>query len=260
MDIVLTLSRCVSAGLAGVDFDGAGAPEMEALLRDLGFEKLVVNGDMLIAHAGALQMNPGVIALAGTGSVVLGIGTDGERVKIGGWGPIYGDEGSAYRIGQAALRAAAQAYDGRGPETSLTTAVLRALELDDFRETVTRIYVQGMEPREIAALSKVACEVAEAGDEVARNLFFSAADELVESVAAAIRQIKLDEVLVSYQGSVLDSCRLFRERFVSQLKRREPDAKVVAPEFELVVGAYLLACNAIGWTVDDGVRKELKAR
>src|SRR5262245_37808748 len=160
---------CLSAGLAGVDFDGADAPPMEALLKDLGFDSLVINGDMVIAHAGALQSRPGVVALAGTGSVTLGIGSDGKRVKVGGWGPIYGDEGSAYRIGQMALRAAARAYDGRGSATRLTDALLTALGLTDFRQTVARVYVQRMESREIAALARVAYEVAEAGDEVARD-------------------------------------------------------------------------------------------
>jgi N-acetylglucosamine kinase-like BadF-type ATPase len=253
---------CVSAGLAGVDFDGDGAPEMETLLRDLGFANAVVNGDMVIAHAGALQLEPGVVALAGTGSVILGIGFNGERVKIGGWGPVYGDEGSAYRIGQMALRAAARAYDGRGAATSLTRALPGALGLRDFRETVTRVYVQGMEPREIAALARVAYEVAETGDEVARDLFTSAADDLVDGVVAAVRQLELPlpELLVSYQGSVLESCRLLRERFEAQLKQIVPHATLVAPAFEPVIGAYLLGCKAIGWEFDAHVRSELKRR
>jgi len=251
---------CVSAGLAGVDFDGAGAAEMQSLLEDLGFKDSVINGDMVIAHAGALQSRPGVIALAGTGSVTLGIGVKGERVKVGGWGPVYGDEGSAYRIGQMALTAAARAYDGRGPATSLSEALLIALGLRDFRETITRVYVEGMEPRQIASLARVAYEIAEAGDEVARDLFITAADQLVESVAAAVRQLELnaDEILVSYQGSVLESCRLLQERFVAQLKGSPLRPTVVAPEFEPVIGSYWLGCNTIGWRVDSGVRDELK--
>jgi N-acetylglucosamine kinase-like BadF-type ATPase len=251
---------CVSAGLAGVDFDGAGAPEMEAVLRELGFRDPVINGDMIIAHAGALRSRSGVVALAGTGSVVLGIGNNGERVKVGGWGPIYGDEGSAYRIGQMALRASAKAFDGRGPATLLTDALPGALGLSEFRETVTRVYEQGMEAREIAALARVAYEVAEGGDAVARDIFNRAADELVESVIAAIRQLGLadSEVFVSYQGSVLESCHLLRKRFIEQLKESLPGAVVAAPEFEPVIGAYLLGCKAIGWTVDDAVRGELK--
>ncbi|MGH9882933.1 MAG: N-acetylglucosamine kinase, partial [Pyrinomonadaceae bacterium] len=250
---------CLSAGLAGVDFDGTGAAEMEGVLRELGYENLVINGDMIIAHAGALGLKAGVIALAGTGSVILGVGTNGERVKVGGWGPIYGDEGSAYRIGQMALRAAASAYDGRGPETALTARLLRALGLAQFRETVSRVYLEGMEPREIAALSRVAYEVAEAGDEVARSLFFRAGEELAEGVEAAIRQLGLsqDEVSVSYQGSVLESCQLLRERFVETLRRQEPKCRVLPPRFEPVIGAYLLGRTALGWDVNTDVLDDL---
>src|SRR5687767_10269969 len=63
---------CLSAGLAGVDFDGTGAREMKDVFRELGFERVVINGDMVIAHAGALGLCAGVVALAGTGSAILG--------------------------------------------------------------------------------------------------------------------------------------------------------------------------------------------
>jgi N-acetylglucosamine kinase-like BadF-type ATPase len=251
---------CVSAGLAGVDFDGNGASQMEDLLRQLGFENQVVNGDMTIAHAGALLLQPGVVALAGTGSVVLGVDADDKRVKVGGWGPIYGDEGSAYRIGEMALRAAAKAYDKRGPATRLNEALLASLGLNEFRESVTQVYVKGMEPRDIAALSRVAYEVAETGDEVARSIFFQAGDELADSVEAAIRQLNFQssEVKVSHQGSVMSSCRLIRERFIGQLQRRVPGLVVVSPEFEPVIGAYLLGSKALGWEVDENVHEALK--
>jgi N-acetylglucosamine kinase-like BadF-type ATPase len=251
---------CVSAGLAGVDSDGAGAGQMDALLRELGFENLVINGDMIIAHAGALRLRPGVVALAGTGSVVLGVGADGKRVKVGGWGPVYGDEGSAYRIGEMSLRAAARAYDSRGPATALMDALLKALGLNDFKETLSRVYVEGLEPREIAALSRIAYDVAEAGDEVAREIFFQAGDELAESVEATVRQLTLGthELVVSHQGSVVESCRLLRERFIDKVKRRLPNAIVVAPEFEPVIGAYLLGCKTLGWEVDTCICTALK--
>jgi N-acetylglucosamine kinase-like BadF-type ATPase len=250
---------CLSAGLAGVDFDGTGAHEMEALLHELGFPRALMNGDMVIAHAGALGLSPGVIALAGTGSVILGVGPKGERVKVGGWGPIYGDEGSAYRIGQMALRAAARMYDGRGPKTALYEGLLQAMNVAEFRETVSRVYVEAMEPREIAALTRIAYEVAETGDEVARNIFLCAGEELAEGVEAVIRQLELSqsEVLVSYQGSVLESCLLLRDRFVEALRRQVPKCKVLPPRFEPVMGAYLLGRIALGWDVNTDVLDDL---
>ena len=250
----------VSAGLAGVDYDGTGADEMEAVFRELGFRRSLINGDMVIAHAGALTGRPGVIALAGTGSAILGIGFNKERIKVGGWGPIYGDEGSAYRIGQRSLVAAARAYDGTGPDTSLGDALVSALGLRDFRETLSRVYVQGMEPREIAALSRVAYEVAEEGDGVARAIFIQAGEELAESVGAAIKRLSMrGTTLCSYQGAILDTCALVRESFIAHLKRHFPESSVVPPRFEPVVGAYLLGREALGWTLDSDVVCTLEA-
>ena len=244
---------CISAGLAGVDYDGAGAAEMEDLFGELGFANTIVNGDMVIAHAGALTGEAGVLALAGTGSSILGIGTDGRRVKVGGWGPIFGDEGSAYRIAQNCLRAAARSCDGRGSQTALLDGLTKALGLKDFFETVNRIYVEKMESREIAALCRTGYEIAEKGDEPAINIFLEAGEELAESTAAALRRLNLAETesKVSYQGSVLENCLLVRDKFAASLKKDFPKTKVVAPRFKPVIGAFLLGCKAIGWSLGE---------
>jgi glucosamine kinase len=251
-NLVQNQVACLSAGLAGVDYDGVGAPEMEEVLREFGFEELVINGDMMIAHAGALGGRPGVVALSGTGSCILGIGSKGERVKVGGWGPIYGDEGSAYRIGQMALRAAASAIDGRSAPTALVAAIEEAMQLGSFQETVRRVYVEGLEPREIAALSQVTNKVAEAGDASAIAILRIAGEELADGVLAALERLDLssDQRLVSYQGSVVQSCGILLERFKAVIHERAPDALVIAPRFEPVIGALFLGCEAVGWKID----------
>lgn len=250
---------CVSAGLAGVDYDGAGEEEMRQVLRELGFNRTVINGDMVIAHAGALAGKHGIMALAGTGSSILGIGRNGERVKVGGWGPVYGDEGSAYRIGEMTLRAAARDFDGFDAKTALTEAVKNALGIDDFKETVNLVYVKGLEIREIAALSRVAYEVAEAGDAVARKIFMQAGEELSESVATAIARLSVrgEKIEVSYQGSVLESCSLVRESFIAGLARCEPQAEIVPPRYAPVIGAYLLGRASLGLKTDERIFKTL---
>ena len=242
---------CVSAGLAGVDYDGAGADEMRNLFCEFGFADAVINGDMVIAHTGALAGEAGVLALAGTGSCILGIDATGKRVKVGGWGPVYGDEGSAHRIGQMGLRAAARAFDGRGEKTALLDAILKEFGISDFQKTIELVYLRGMQPREIAALSRVAYKVAEAGDKAAIKIFAQAGEELAESVAAAIRRLNLQETNVSYQGAVLESCAIVRERLAECLKKDFPNIEIIAPKFAPVIGAFLLGCKAVGWTIDE---------
>jgi N-acetylglucosamine kinase-like BadF-type ATPase len=154
-----------------------------------------------------------------------------------------------------ALRAAARNCDGRGPGTSLTEVLRNELGLHEFRETVTRIYVDGMESREIAALSSFVYEAAVAGDDVAQKIFLQAGEELAESVAAAIRQLEFTgaEILVSYQGAVLEACALVRERFADALKEFFPKVTIIPPRFEPVVGAYLLGRQALDWALKPSV-------
>jgi glucosamine kinase len=252
----------ITAGLAGVDYDGTGEAEMRELFLELGFENTLIEGDMVMAHAGALAGDSGILALAGTGSSVLGIDQAGKRVKVGGWGPVFGDEGSAYRIGQSALRAAAHHFDGRGPATDLTAAIVKSLGLESFAMAVEAVYVSEMEPREIAQLSRIAYAIAEAGDNVARAIFEIAGKELAECVAAAIVRLgEADESpKVSFEGSVITSCGLMRDSFCSYLRARFPAVNIVPPRHSPVVGAYLLGRKKLGLENNNGILKKLAAR
>jgi N-acetylglucosamine kinase-like BadF-type ATPase len=131
----------------------------------------------------------------------------------------------------------------------LLPAIAQALGLLDFRETVSRIYVEKMEPRDIASLSRIAYRSAEAGDEVARNIFRQAGEALAESVTAALRQLSPTDApqTVSYQGAVLTACSLVRERLSEILRQQFPGINIVRPRFAAVFGAYLLGCKALGW-------------
>jgi N-acetylglucosamine kinase-like BadF-type ATPase len=69
---------------------------------DLAATRFVLMHDAPVAHAGAFGGRPGVIVIAGTGSVVYG--TDGVRGRTtGGWGYLFGDEGSAFWLVREAL-------------------------------------------------------------------------------------------------------------------------------------------------------------
>jgi N-acetylglucosamine kinase-like BadF-type ATPase len=224
-----------------VDHDGAGSGEMEVVVSDFAVANVAVNGDMVVAHVGALACEPGVVALAGTGSSILGIAGDGRRAKVGGWGPIFGDEGSANGIAQDCLRAAAHCFDGRSGETALLDGLTKNLGLSDFSESVKRIYLGRMETREVAALCRRAYEIAANGDEIAIAIFRRAGEQLAAGVVAALRRLGMADIpsKVSYQGSVLESCTIVRERFSERLGEECPKARIMPPRFKPVIGAFL---------------------
>jgi N-acetylglucosamine kinase-like BadF-type ATPase len=245
--------RCAAAGLAGVDYDGAGADAARRLVDGVGPAVVAIEGDAVIAHLAALGGCPGVVALAGTGSNILGIAADGTRVKAGGWGPLYGNEGSAHGIARQALVAAARAYDGLGPRTALVPAILQRFGLREFRETLQAIYGAGRGISEVAALAPLVEDAAEGGDDVAREILVRAGTDLAEGVAVVIDRLGLEQQhrLVSYQGAVLQSCAAAREAFVRALSERVEGIRVEAPMYEPIIGAYMLGRRALNWPAVD---------
>jgi N-acetylmuramic acid 6-phosphate etherase len=110
-------------GAAGVSAAPDAARALgNALLTSLPAQRVAVTSDAVTAHAGALDGQPGVVLIAGTGVVALAISADGASQTADGWGPRLGDEGGGAWIGAAGLRAALRCYDGRGPSTTLLDA------------------------------------------------------------------------------------------------------------------------------------------
>lgn len=171
------------AGLAGAGREEARAG-VEAALRSRGLARRVdVGTDVEAAFHDAFGDGPGVLLLAGTGSVAWARDSRGEMARAGGWGQWLGDEGSGWALGIAALRALVRAADGRGPATGLWPAVRRALGLpEDAGEDALVPWVAGASKAQVAALAPVVAGVAAAGDAVAAGLLDAAAAALVEHV------------------------------------------------------------------------------
>lgn len=175
-------------GLAGVDTpaDAQGfRPSLAPLAGDL---RITNDAELLL---GALPHGAGLALIAGTGSVVLGRNARGRTARAGGWGHIFGDEGSGYALGVAALRSVARAADGRGEPTTLTPAVFRALDVAAPSAIIARVH-QNWDKPTIARLASLVVATAEAGDGVARALLWQAASDLAEQAHAVMRALVLE--------------------------------------------------------------------
>ena len=152
-------------GLAGARRLELNARMREALL-SLGIGEIVVVGDADIALFGATEGDPGLIVIAGTGSICCGINARRKTICAGGWGPIAGDEGAGAWIARRALRAIAHAVDGRGPATSLTSAACAYFHVSDPDDLATAIYAPSMTNERLAGFGKNVIEAAKAKDRV----------------------------------------------------------------------------------------------
>lgn len=231
----------VCIGLAG-----AGRPKEQAeVAAALSFPpaaRVQVVSDARIALAGALGGQPGVIVIAGTGSIAFGLSSRGETLRAGGWGWLLGDEGSGLDLGRSALKAALAAHDGTGPETVLRERVCAAWGLTSPDEAVPRIYADVAAARGLmASLAPLVSEAADEGDAVALEILSAAGRSLARLAAAVLRRLDVPGAPVAAVGGVLTNCRPLSEAFAAAVPQEAPGSRVIQPLGSPAEGAVLLA-------------------
>ncbi len=165
-------ARGLWAGLAGSGNEAARTAA-EAGLQGGGLaDAVVVDSDVVAAHAAAFGEGAGMLLVVGTGSVVRAVDPRGSVVRVGGWGALLGDEGSGYGIGLDGLRAVVRSEDGREPPTGLGGALLSATGVAGVAELPA--WAARATKREIAALSVEVARVARSGDTVAARVIHRA--------------------------------------------------------------------------------------
>jgi N-acetylglucosamine kinase-like BadF-type ATPase len=228
-------------GSASVTHDGRGAEEIEDKLR-LIFPKsrLLIVADARIAVEGALAGGAGVVIVCGTGSIVLAKDVKGNLIRVGGWGYLIGDEGSAQWVGREAVRRAAHAADGTGVETMLLRLVRRHFRLASFDRLIDVIYSQPLTSADWGKLSPLVSRAAHAGDRVARDILKQGASGVAAQAACAAQRLRFTPVLVSFQGSMFRIGSLFLNPVRATLKVLAPEARLVAPILSPLGGAFLM--------------------
>lgn len=217
----------------------------DALLKSLRAQRVAVTSDAVIAHAGALNGEPGVVLIVGTGVVALAIDANGALRTADGWGPWLGDEGGGAWIGAAGLRAALRAHDGRGPSTTL-------LEAARARFGVPKTWPAQLTGA--AALASFAPDVLAAqGDAAALAIIGAAAEALAATARAAgdgpvamvgglagVQALRAQLDLIPAAGDALDGALQLRAIHEPYVIRVHEDAKAVVPQ-----GLDALATEAV---------------
>lgn len=181
-------AAALCAGLAGVGNPAEREVVHEGLARAGVADRVLLRSDGETALHGALSGGPGVLLVAGTGSIAYARSPDGRVLRCGGWGQVVGDEGSGYDIGRSSLQHALRAADGRGPRTELLPAMLAAIGAD-APEMIPPWALQAAKS-DIAGLAVHTLRLAAAGDAVALDLVRSAAARLAEHAAALLRRLE----------------------------------------------------------------------
>jgi N-acetylglucosamine kinase-like BadF-type ATPase len=244
------------AGFEGAEFEAAclgfsgGAADKDAYVRELiKAKRFLITHDAFIALTGATAGEPGVITIAGTGSIAFGRNPEGKTARAGGWGYVFGDEGGGFDLARQALRAALRHEEGWGPKTLLREALVSSAGATSANDLLHRFYTDEYPRERVAAFAKLVDRVARDGDPVAKEILLTGAQQLA-TFATAVRAQIFDETgacRISYLGGVFRSeILLARYRMLMELTDGN---RVAEPEYGPAAGALIEAYRAAGLTV-----------
>ena len=244
-------SRQVQRACIGVA--GAGREEIAGAVRRIVTEiipgEIEVVGDMEIALTAAFGAGPGVIVIAGTGSIAYGRDAQGRIARAGGWGFAISDEGSAHWIGCAAvsalLRVIDQSEDVRAAaQASLLFGEMRAAwHLGSLEELVRAAHASP----HFARLFPAVLSAAHAGDALAQRVLAQAGTELAQLAGIVVRRFLGERdanspaVSLAMAGGVFRHSRTVREVFCHEVRKLDPHLGVNPQLIEPVVGALQMA-------------------
>lgn len=233
---------CTCAGMAGV-VSSETADTVERILAGVVPGKLKVVGDNAIALEAAFGGGPGVIVIAGTGSIAYGENAAGESARAGGWGFAVSDEGSGQWIGRTAVSGLLRAMD-EGRETGLGNVVMREWKLNSLSQIV--VTANATPPPNFAALVPGILAVADAGDFLAREILTRAGAELAQLAGIVARRLfaGAESVPVAMVGGVFGNSALVRQSFYNHLRSEFSNSVLQAEVVEPVRGALRLARKA----------------
>jgi N-acetylglucosamine kinase-like BadF-type ATPase len=230
-------------GLAGVDrSEGLDVIRGWADLVQLA-DKITIANDATLLFAAGTPDGWGLAVIAGTGSIALVQDAQGKDARAGGWGYLLGDEGSAFRVGLLALRAACRAADGVGAPTALLPALLQKLGTPDAREFIPAVYRGTWDKAYIAGLAPLVLSAAASGDATATAIVEQEARELARTAAGAVANggLARDGVPVALAGGLVLENAAYRERFLNELRACGVTPGPVGLVDDPVVGAVVLA-------------------
>jgi N-acetylglucosamine kinase-like BadF-type ATPase len=232
----------VHVGAAGAARPEIAAELSAAIAAVFPGARISVSDDALIALRATIAGGPGVVLIAGTGSVAYAENGD-RRALVGGHGYLLGDEGSAFAIGLAAVRLYARVLDGRALPDETTDLVGRALKAANRAELHAAVYAQRPDPGAIAALAPTIVAFAGKGNRAATKIVQDAAKELADLARAAVRGAGLTDASppIALAGGLLRENSLLTFLLETRIAGDCTGSEIVRASTEPVVGALRLA-------------------
>ncbi len=219
---------------------------------------LSVGHDAPTALLGATAGKPGVVVIAGTGSIVYGMNERGETARFGGLGYLFSDEGSGFWLAAQAIRLAIKEQDNSFEPAGLERLVLSFFGYGQIRELTDDFYNDRVSRDQIAAFAKTVHQAAEGGNETLRAEIKSGVGVLTEGVVCVAKKLGFAGNFPVAGAGGMFKANLTNIYFRDLLNEKIDDADFITPRFSPAVGSLLVAYQQIGISISDGLLTNLE--
>lgn len=198
------------------------------ILKETGYHgPATIINDAHLALLAATQGKPGIILIAGTGSIAYGMDIHGRLHRAGGWGHLIDDGGSGYRISMDAIKAALMDFDKRGPSTILTQVITQYFGVSSPDEILLHIYGHYFDKSHIAGVSILVHGAAAAGDAVAIKILDQAVTDLVALASKIFPRIGADRTSLVLSGGIILNSSYIHGAFREIIGREHPYLEII---------------------------------
>lgn len=229
-------------GAQGINNDAVGR-NLEAGLLEYGFRAEAHNDADLIVPAGGFDAGIGLIA--GTGSIAVSRDNQGNRLVVGGWGSVIGDEGGGAALVREAARAALRARDAGLPDDGLLEALIADFGVPDA-ERLTRRVNDVPTTDNWAPHAPAVFAAAEAGSRLADSVIRHGAAALANLVAQLAGRGAIGSDVIAAGSVIVNQQRLF-DALKAEMIAMKIDLNVHLLTVPPVNGAVFLARKRLGW-------------
>ncbi len=229
----------ILAGVSGAGRKFHADQLKESLLQKLpeNLTNVYVESDARVALEGALAGEPGVILIAGTGSIIFGKDASGKIHRAGGFGRMIGDEGSGYSIGIKTLRLISGIIDGRENREKILDDFRTIFHINNEDDLISLVHNPGFDGASIAMFT---IKSAEEGSIKAQEILDQESDELIKQVSAIKDKIKLSPLKLVLIGSLSENDNYYSRLLIKKLKKIT-NIELAERKFSPAMGAVIMA-------------------
>lgn len=238
-------------GASGIDTEALHAQYMRILL-EIGFQEQCIraynDGEMLLY---LVPDRPSIAVIAGTGSIVVGKGMQGQKARYGGWSYLLSDEGSASYIIRKAFEAVIRYWDGYGTCSVLAEVFAGETGLQNQQQAATYFFENVHQKEQISRFAPLVEKAAVQGDKVALGILQASAERLFLGLGVVAEKIGIGDApfAVIPWGSVMVHNVYLAEALQKLVYERYPNADIISLKGDAVDSALEIAQTIPGAAV-----------